>query len=59
MCVCVCVRARARVRAYVLVKACFGGGGLVVKSCLILVTPWTVAYQAPQSMGFPRQEYCL
>jgi len=20
-------------------------------------TPWTVAHQAPQSMGFPRQEY--
>ena len=23
----------------------------------LLVTPWTVAYQAPLSMGFPRQEY--
>ena len=22
-----------------------------------LVTPWTVAHQAPLSMGFPRQEY--
>ena len=22
------------------------------------VTPWTVAYQAPPSMGFSRQEYC-
>ena len=22
------------------------------------VTPWTVACQAPLSMGFPRQEYC-
>ena len=21
------------------------------------MTPWTVAYQAPLSMGFPRQEY--
>ena len=21
-------------------------------------TPWTIAYQAPLSMGFPRQEYC-
>ena len=20
-------------------------------------TPWTIAYQAPLSMGFPRQEY--
>ena len=24
---------------------------------LLLVTPWTVAYQAPQSMEFSRQEY--
>ena len=23
-----------------------------------LVTPWTVAYQAPPSMEFSRQEYC-
>ena len=23
----------------------------------LLVTPWTAAYQAPQSMGFSRQEY--
>ena len=23
-----------------------------------LATPWTVARQAPLSMGFPRQEYC-
>ena len=21
------------------------------------VTPWTIAHQAPPSMGFPRQEY--
>ena len=28
------------------------GGGLVTKSCLTLVTPWTVAHQAPLSMGF-------
>ena len=34
-----------------------GGGGLVAKSCLTLVTPWTIACQAPLSMGFPRQEY--
>ena len=27
-------------------------------SCVwLFATPWTVAYQAPQSMGFPRQEY--
>ena len=33
------------------------GGGLVVKSCPILVTPWTIACQASLTMGFPRQEY--
>ena len=26
-------------------------------SCPILATPWTVACQAPLSMGFSRQEY--
>ena len=31
---------------------------LVAKSCLTLVTPWTIAHQALLSMGFPRQEYC-
>ena len=34
-----------------------GGGGLVAKSCLTLVTQWTVAHQARLSMGFSRQEY--
>ena len=34
----------------------FGGGGLVAKSCPTLATPWTVACQAPLSMGFSRQE---
>ena len=29
----------------------------VAQSCPSLETPWTVAYQAPPSMGFPRQEY--
>ena len=28
-----------------------------VLSCICFVTPWTVAHQAPLSMGFPRQEY--
>ena len=32
-------------------------GGLVAKSCTTLATPWTVAHQAPLSMGFSRQEY--
>ena len=31
-------------------------GGLVARSCPTLVTPWTVAYQAPLSMDFSRQE---
>ena len=30
---------------------------LVSKSCPTLATPWSVAYQAPLSMGFSRQEY--
>ena len=30
-----------------------GGGGLVAKLCLTLVTPWTRDHQAPLSMGFP------
>ena len=34
-----------------------GGGGLVAKSCPTLVIPWTVACQAPLSMGFSKQEY--
>ena len=33
------------------------GGGLVVKSCPILVISWTVAHQAPLSIGFSRQKY--
>ena len=29
----------------------------VAQSCPALCNPWTVAYQAPLSMGFFRQEY--
>ena len=29
----------------------------ISQSCLTLVTLWTVAHQAPLSMGFSRQEY--
>ena len=29
----------------------------VAQSCPTLETPWTVAHQAPLSMGYPRQEY--
>ena len=32
-------------------------GGLVAKSCPTLATPWTVACQAPLSVGFSRLEY--
>ena len=32
-------------------------GSLVAKSYLTFLTPWTVAFQAPLSMGFSRQEY--
>ena len=32
-------------------------GGLVAKSCLTLAIPWTVAREAPLSMGFSRQDY--
>ena len=38
---------------YLTISVC----GLVTKLCLTLVTPWTVACQAPLSMGFSRQEY--
>ena len=34
-----------------------GGGCLVTKSCLTLVSPWSIARQAPLSMEFFRQEY--
>ena len=33
-----------------------GCGGLVAKLCATLTTPWTVAFQAPLSMLFSRQE---
>ena len=33
------------------------GGSLVTKLCLNLATLWTVACQAPMSMGFSSQEY--
>ena len=33
------------------------GAGLDTKLCPTLATPWTIACQAPLSMGFSRQEY--
>ena len=40
-----------------LVSNSLSGSGLVAQSCSTLETPWTLARQAPLSMGFPRQEY--
>ena len=53
MCVCVYIY----VYIYVYLHTHHGGGGLAAKSYLTLATPWTVACQAPLSMGFSRQEY--
>ena len=33
------------------------GGGLAAKLCLNLATLWTIAHQAPLSVGFSSQEY--
>ena len=33
------------------------GGGLAAQSYTTLAIPWTIAHQAPLSMGFSRQEY--
>ena len=33
-------------------------GGAAAQSCLTLVTPWTVACQAPLSVGFPTGVGC-
>ena len=30
-----------------------------LQSVQLFVTPWTVAHQAPLSLGFPRQEYWI
>ena len=47
--------------AWVITQRCYlastVSGGLVAKSCPTLATPWTVAHQAPLSMGFSRLEY--
>ena len=52
------VRVKTLDHVFCLLLGCCGGCGLVAKSCLTL-TPWTVAHQAPLSMGFPRQEYWI
>ena len=45
VCVCACVRTRRRAHAHSL------------SPVQLFSAPWTVAYQAPLSMGFSRQEY--
>ena len=44
---------------YIITNICYNiySGDLVAELCLTLGTPWTVACQAPLSMGFSRQEY--
>ena len=39
------------------IKYTCGGGCLVTKLYLTFVTPWSVASQAPLSLGFPRHQY--
>ena len=34
------------------------GGHVVAQLCSTPATPWTVAHQAPLSVGLSRQEYC-
>ena len=38
-------------------QVCVAHDGLVAKLCLTLVTPWTVARQAPLYMVLSRQDY--
>ena len=53
VCVCVCVNFSNMCGVHKSLCCCC----LLAKSCLTLWTPWTIACQAPLSMGFPRQEY--
>ena len=66
VCVCVCVCLCVSVCVCVCVSVCVNEmeqeeaeitGGIVTESCPTLVTPWSVAHQAPLSMGFYRQDY--
>ena len=52
MCVCVCVCIYIYIYIYIVkVKLKF------LSHVRLFATPWTVAYQAPPSLGFSRQEY--
>ena len=42
---------------YLTIPLLFPIYGLVIKLCLTLATPWTIACQAPLLVGSPRQEY--
>ena len=50
VCVCVCVCMHTHMHTHTHTHT-------VSKSCQSICDPWTVAHQAPLSMGFPRQEY--
>ena len=39
------------------IKLCACGLANLLQLCATLCDPWTVAHQAPLSMGFSRQEY--
>ena len=52
MCVCVCVCVCIHIYIYIVkVKL------KLLSHVRLFATPWTVAYQAPPSVGFSRQEY--
>ena len=57
LCICLCKHVCACMIIYNIYFIGGGGDGWVAKSCLALETPWTIAHQAPLSMGFSRQEY--
>ena len=44
-------------RVYVCVSVCACAGAYLLSHAQLLGTPWTVAHQAPGSMGFSREEY--
>ena len=47
----------ACVSIYTCVYVCVFVCAQLLSPVRLFVTPWTVAHQAPLSMGFPRQEY--
>ena len=57
VCVRVCVCACMCVCVYVCAQSCACACMYVPSRVRLFVTPWTVARQAPPSMGFSRQEY--